>query len=153
MRKVGADAARFFFIMRSLDSQLDFDLDLAKSQSNENPVYYVQYAHARICSIFRQMKEAGIEIKENPDLSLLTDEAEIALIKKLLSYPDEIALAAKKQSTAPHCRLCARFWRRRSTASTINAAFSALMTSWRRHVWHCAWRQNMCWRMVSAFWA
>ena len=100
IEEVGADAARFFFIMRSLDSQLDFDLDLAKSQSNENPVYYVQYAHARICSIFRQMKEAGIEIKENPDLSLLTDEAEIALIKKLLSYPDEIALAAKNK--APH---------------------------------------------------
>lgn len=100
IEEVGADAARFFFIMRSLDSQLDFDLDLAKSQSNENPVYYVQYAHARICSIFRQMKEAGIEIKENPDLSLLTDEAEIALIKKLLSYPEEIALAAKNK--APH---------------------------------------------------
>lgn len=100
IEEVGADAARFFFIMRSLDSQLDFDLDLAKSQSNENPVYYVQYAHARICSIFRQMKEAGIEIKENPDLSLLTDETEIALIKKLLSYPDEIALAAKNK--APH---------------------------------------------------
>ena len=100
IEEVGTDAARFFFIMRSLDSQLDFDLDLAKSQSNENPVYYVQYAHARICSIFRQMKEAGIKIKENPDLSLLTDEAEIALIKKLLSYPDEIALAAKNK--APH---------------------------------------------------
>lgn len=100
IEEVGTDAARFFFIMRSLDSQLDFDLDLAKSQSNENPVYYVQYAHARICSIFRQMKEAGIKIEENPDLSLLTDEAETALIKKLLSYPDEIALAAKNK--APH---------------------------------------------------
>ncbi|HIX84529.1 MAG TPA: arginine--tRNA ligase [Candidatus Megamonas gallistercoris] len=100
IEEVGTDAARFFFIMRSLDSQLDFDLDLAKSQSNENPVYYVQYAHARICSIFRQMKEAGIKIKENPDLALLTDETEIALIKKLLSYPDEIALAARNK--APH---------------------------------------------------
>ena len=100
IEEVGADAARFFFIMRSLDSQLDFDLNLAKSQSNENPVYYVQYAYARICSIFRQMKEAGIETTENPELSLLTDEAEIALIKKLLSYPDEIAAAAKNK--APH---------------------------------------------------
>lgn len=100
IEEVGADAARFFFIMRSLDSQLDFDLNLAKSQSNENPVYYVQYAYARICSIFRQMKEAGIETTENPQLSLLTDEAEIALIKKLLSYPDEIATAAKNK--APH---------------------------------------------------
>lgn len=100
IEEVGSDAARFFFIMRSLDSQLDFDLDLAKSQSNENPVYYVQYAHARICSIFRQMKEAGVKINENPELFLLTDEAEIALIKKLLSYPDEIAAAAKNK--APH---------------------------------------------------
>lgn len=100
IEEVGSDAARFFFIMRSLDSQLDFDLNLAKSQSNENPVYYVQYAHARICSIFRQMKEAGVKINENPELSLLTDEAEIDLIKKLLSYPDEIAAAAKNK--APH---------------------------------------------------
>ncbi len=100
IEEVGSDAARFFFIMRSLDSQLDFDLNLAKSQSNENPVYYIQYAHARICSIFRQMKEAGITVEENPDLSLLTDESEIALIKKLLSYPDEIASDAAHK--APH---------------------------------------------------
>lgn len=100
IEEVGTDAARFFFIMRSLDSQLDFDLNLAKSQSNENPVYYIQYAHARICSIFRQMKEANIAIEANPDLSLLTDESEIALIKKLLSYRDEIASDAKNK--APH---------------------------------------------------
>ncbi len=100
IEEVGTDAARFFFIMRSLDSQLDFDLNLAKSQSNENPVYYIQYAHARICSIFRQMKEAGIIVEKNPDLSLLTDETEIALIKKLLSYRDEIASDAKNK--APH---------------------------------------------------
>ena len=100
IEEVGSDAARFFFIMRSLDSQLDFDLNLAKSQSNENPVYYIQYAHARICSIFRQMKEAHIDIDENPDLSLLTDETEINLIKKLLSYKDEIASDAKNK--APH---------------------------------------------------
>ena len=100
IEEVGTDAARFFFIMRSLDSQLDFDLDLAKSQSNENPVYYVQYAHARICSIFRQMNEAGIALSEHPDLSLLTDETEITLIKKLLAYPDEIAADARNK--APH---------------------------------------------------
>lgn len=56
IEEVGADAARYFFIMRSLDSQLDFDLDLAKSKSNENPVYYIQYAHARICNIFRRAR-------------------------------------------------------------------------------------------------
>lgn len=100
IEEVGTDAARYFFIMRSLDSQLDFDIDLAKSESNENPVYYIQYAHARICSIFRQMKEAGIAVKDDADLSLLTDESEIALIKKLLSYPDEVASAAKHK--APH---------------------------------------------------
>ena len=61
IEEVGTDAARFFFVMRSIDSQLDFDLTLATEKSNENPVYYIQYAHARICSIFRQLKEAGIE--------------------------------------------------------------------------------------------
>ena len=61
--EVGTDAARFFFVMRSIDSQLDFDLDLAKKKSNDNPVFYVQYAHARICSIMRQVAEAGIRWK------------------------------------------------------------------------------------------
>ena len=100
IEEVGSDAARYFFIMRSLDSQLDFDLDLAKSESSENPVYYVQYAHARICSIFRQAKEAGITVDENTDYSLLTDEAEQALMKKILSYTDEINSAARDY--APH---------------------------------------------------
>jgi arginyl-tRNA synthetase len=60
--EVGRDAARFFFVMRSPDSHLDFDLELAKQQNQENPVYYVQYAHARICSIFRQAKAIGAEM-------------------------------------------------------------------------------------------
>ena len=63
--EVGTDAARFFFVMRSIDSQLDFDLDLAKKKSNDNPVFYVQYAHARICSIMRQVAEAGIKVQGN----------------------------------------------------------------------------------------
>lgn len=100
IEEVGTDAARYFFIMRSLDSQLDFDLDLAKSESNENPVYYIQYAYARICSIFRQLAEAGIVYEGPANLELLTDETEIALIKKILSYPDEIRSAAKDY--APH---------------------------------------------------
>ena len=94
MEEVGVDAARYFFLMRSLDSQLDFDLDLAKKKSNENPVYYIQYAHARISSIFRQADEAGIAVRDGAELELLTDEMEIALIKKLASYPEEIARAA-----------------------------------------------------------
>lgn len=94
IEEVGTDAARYFFVMRSLDSQLDFDLDLAKSQSNENPVYYIQYAHARIASIFRQAKEAGLTVDEEPDLMQLTDETEITLIKKIIEYPDEIERAA-----------------------------------------------------------
>ena len=94
MEEVGVDAARYFFLMRSLDSQLDFDLDLATKKSNENPVYYIQYAHARISSIFRQADEAGIAVRDGSELELLTDETEIALIKKIAAYPEEIARAA-----------------------------------------------------------
>ena len=100
IEEVGTDAARYFFIMRSLDSQLDFDLDLAKSKSNENPVYYIQYAHARICSIFRQAAESGLTMAARPKLELLTDESEIILIKKMAAYGDEIAYAASER--APH---------------------------------------------------
>ena len=94
MEEVGVGAARYFFLMRSLDSQLDFDLDLATKKSNENPVYYIQYAHARISSIFRQADEAGIAVRDGAELELLTDETEIALIKKIAAYPEEIARAA-----------------------------------------------------------
>jgi len=102
IEEVGTDAARFFFIMRSLDSQLDFDLDLAKSRSSENPVYYIQYAHARIASIFRQLAEQGITLDdmEHAKLELLTSEYEIDLIKKLGQYEEEIADAARER--APH---------------------------------------------------
>lgn len=95
MEEVGTDAARYFFLMRSLDSQLDFDLDLAKKKSNDNPVYYIQYAHARIHSIFRQAAETGLKLSEKPELSLLVDESEIDLIKKIEEYPEEIERAAK----------------------------------------------------------
>jgi len=102
IEEVGTDAARFFFIMRSLDSQLDFDLDLAKSTSNENPVYYVQYAYARIASIFRQAAEEGITVEkiDYTKLNLLTSECEMDLIKKLGEYQEEIADAARER--APH---------------------------------------------------
>lgn len=98
IEEVGTDAARFFFVMRSIDSQLDFDLTLATEKSNENPVYYIQYAHARICSIFRQLKEAGIEEAADADYTLLTDPTETELIKKLGEYPELIAAAAKERA-------------------------------------------------------
>lgn len=94
IEEVGTDAARYFFIMRSMDSQLDFDLDLAKTKSNENPVYYIQYAHARICSIFRQAAENKLQLGAEPKLQLLTDAAEIAVINKLQEYEEEIERGA-----------------------------------------------------------
>jgi arginyl-tRNA synthetase len=102
IEEVGRDAARYFFIMRSLDSQLDFDLDLAKSHSNDNPVYYVQYAHARIASIFRQMAEAGITFDSGSQAELyrLSTPFEQDLIRKLGDYPDEVSAAARDR--APH---------------------------------------------------
>ncbi|MBP2634338.1 MAG: argS [Firmicutes bacterium] len=103
IEEVGRDAARFFFIMRSTDSQLDFDLDLAKSHTNENPVYYIQYAHARIASIFRQVAEAGITVPTDWQqvlLSVLAEQAEIDLIKKMAQFPEEVASAARER--APH---------------------------------------------------
>lgn len=102
MEEVGTDAARFFFIMRSIDSQLDFDLDLAKSRSNENPVYYIQYAHARICSIFKQAAEAGIVFAgaDANTLKTLVSQPEIDLIKMLGEFPEEVASAARER--APH---------------------------------------------------
>ncbi|MBE9917690.1 arginine--tRNA ligase [Paenibacillus donghaensis] len=102
MEEVGVDAIRYFFTMRSMDSHLDFDMDLAVSTSNENPVYYVQYAHARICSIYRQAEEQGITLLPLPeiDLSLLNTEHEYDLLRKIGEFPEEIAVAAANY--APH---------------------------------------------------
>ncbi|MBN1862508.1 MAG: arginine--tRNA ligase [Dehalococcoidales bacterium] len=91
--EVGADACRFFFLSRSADSQMDFDLELAKKQSADNPVYYVQYAHARIASILRLAQEKGIDFSAG-DVSLLTTEPELTLIRKMLLLPEIIELAA-----------------------------------------------------------
>ena len=100
MDEVGTDAARYFFCMRSLDSQLDFDMTLATEKSNENPVYYIQYAHARISSIGRQLAEAGIEAVPAAELKLdtLVAPEELALIKKLGEYPELIARAARERA-------------------------------------------------------
>ena len=92
---VGKDAARYFFIMRNPDSHLDFDLDLAKEQSSDNPVYYVQYAHARINSILKATGKAVPKAAEC-DLTLLKEEAELELIRKIANLPTEIAYAAEQ---------------------------------------------------------
>ena len=100
IEEVGTDAARFFFVMRSIDSQLDFDLTLATEKSNENPVYYIQYAHARICSIMRQLEEAGIVVMPAAEakLNTMTEASELELIKKLGEYPEMLAGAAKERA-------------------------------------------------------
>ena len=92
---VGKDAARYFFIMRNPDSHLDFDLDLAKEQSSDNPVYYVQYAHARINSILKATGKA-VPKAADCDLTLLKDEAELELIRKIANLPTEVAYAAEQ---------------------------------------------------------
>ncbi len=94
--EVGVDAARFFFNMKQSGSHLDFDLDLAKKQTNENPVFYVQYAHARICSMLRILEEDGVKInnEEKLDFSLLIEKEEILLMEKLAEYPNEIVISA-----------------------------------------------------------
>jgi len=89
--EVGADVVRYFYIMRSASSHLNFDLDLAKRQTEENPVFYLQYAHARISSIFRRAAERGLEADtETADLSLLNEEFTVALINKTLEFPEII---------------------------------------------------------------
>jgi len=96
--EVGADACRYFFAARSADSQMDFDLELAKKQSADNPVYYVQYAHARIASILRLAKERGV--KSDGDVALLTTEPELTLIRKMLLLPETVEVVA--QTLEPH---------------------------------------------------
>jgi arginyl-tRNA synthetase len=100
---VGADVTRFFLLQRSADSQMDFDIDLAKEQSDENPVYYVQYAHARIASVLRTAQERGWEDWSDGDVTLLVDPAELNLIKKMIQLPEIVSRAA--QDLAPH-HLC-----------------------------------------------
>lgn len=97
LEEVGRDAARFFFNLKTAGSHLDFDLDLAVKQSNENPVFYVQYAHARICSLIRKLKEDNIAPRpiDKVDLTILHEKEEIELIRKLSEYPEEVILSAK----------------------------------------------------------
>jgi arginyl-tRNA synthetase len=97
--EVGADACRFFFAARSADSQMDFDLELAKKQSADNPVYYVQYAHARIASILRLAQDKKIDCSAG-DISLLTAESELGLIRKMLLLPEVVEVVT--QTLEPH---------------------------------------------------
>jgi len=97
--EVGADVCRFFFLSRSADSQMDFDLELAKRESQDNPVYYVQYAHARIASVLRLAQEKGIDYSDG-DVSLLTTEPELTLIRKMLLLPEMVEIVANTME--PH---------------------------------------------------
>ena len=100
VEEVGLDAVRYFFGMRSGDTHMDFDLDLAVSQSNENPVYYSQYAYTRISSILRQAAEQGLTASAEANVALLTSEKEVALLKKIGDFPQVVAEAADKR--IPH---------------------------------------------------
>ncbi len=102
-KEVGRDAARFFYVMRKCEQHMDFDLDLAKSQSSDNPVYYVQYAHARVCSVLRQAAEKGIHVEPTPGithLERLTEKHELELMKTLSRYPEVVESAALNEE--PH---------------------------------------------------
>jgi arginyl-tRNA synthetase len=100
VEEVGLDATRYFFAMRSADTHMDFDLDLAVSKSNDNPVYYAQYAHARICSMLRQAEELNISFDKDVDFSLIKAEKEIDLLKKVGEFPQVVGEAALKR--IPH---------------------------------------------------
>jgi arginyl-tRNA synthetase len=100
IEELGADVVRYFFAMRAAETQLVFDMDLAREQSETNPVFYLQYAHARICSVFANAEQLGIEVRREADLALLEHPAECALIKVLAQFPDVVLRAA--ESLAPY---------------------------------------------------
>ncbi|GBD11009.1 Arginine--tRNA ligase [bacterium HR23] len=97
--EVGPDACRYFFLARSADAQMEFDLDLAKKQSQENPVYYIQYAHARMAGILRQARERGVE-SDGGDVRLLREPAELALVRRLVLLPEVVQTVAR--TLEPH---------------------------------------------------
>ncbi|MDX1532505.1 MAG: arginine--tRNA ligase, partial [Rhodothermales bacterium] len=96
MDEVGPDVVRFFFLMLSPGTHLNFDLDLAKEAGEKNPVFYLQYAHARICSILRKAEEVGVEATDRVDWGLLSHESELALMKELLGLPEAVRRAAHR---------------------------------------------------------
>lgn len=120
--EVGTDAARFFYVMRSHDQHLDFDLDLAKRQSQDNPVYYIQYAHARISSVFDKLDTRGLAYNQaigEAELDQLSQDEEITLLRELAEYPEVIEVAARKR--APH--LLAHYLR--SLAAALQSYYNA----------------------------
>jgi arginyl-tRNA synthetase len=100
LEEVGTDAARFFYLLRSYHTHLDFDLTLAKTQARTNPVYYIQYVHARICSIFREAEARGETLSEHPPISMLTLPEEVRLMKAVARFPDVVSESAKNRE--PH---------------------------------------------------
>ena len=106
LNEVGVDAARWYFSSRAYTTGIDFDLELAKKQSNENPVYYVQYAHARASSILRHAADAGVKPDASRTAELLRHPAEQALLRQLLDFPDALATAAERRETHEVPRYC-----------------------------------------------
>ena len=120
--EVGSDAARFFYVMRKCEQHLDFDLELAKSRSSENPVYYIQYAHARICSIFRQLEEKKLAYDQTmglENLAVLEEEHESDILQQLAKYPEVLDAAASQHE--PH--LIAHYLR--ELANTLHTYYNA----------------------------
>ncbi len=120
--EVGADAARFFYVMRKCEQHMDFDLDLAKSQSSDNPVYYIQYAHARICSVMRQLTEKGLSHDVaigQANLNKLTEPHELGLLNALAKYPEIVEKSALSEE--PH--QLAHFLR--DTANELHTYYNA----------------------------
>ena len=135
LEEVPIDSARFLFNMHDAGSGIDFDLDQAVKTDNDNPVYYVQYAHARICSILKKMESEGVQFAgaENIDATLLTEPSEMDLIRMLAAFPQEIVMAAEKYDPS-----LSSIWPAPSIASTATAAFRAQTLPCSRHALPCA---------------
>lgn len=131
--EIPIDAARFYFNLREANSQFEFDLDLAVEKSSQNPVFYVQYAHARICSLISNLKSEGIKIPETADFTLLDNSREIELIRHIASLPHEIELAAKQYDPAKLTKyaidLATLFHRFYDACSVKNAESPELMNA------------------------
>jgi arginyl-tRNA synthetase len=131
--EIPIDAARFYFNLREANSQFEFDLDLAVEKSSQNPVYYVQYAHARICSLISNLAAEGVEIPQSADFSLLDNSREVELIRHIASLPKEVDLAAKSYDPAKITKyaidLATLFHRFYDGCSVKNAESQGLMNA------------------------
>ncbi|MDE6665879.1 MAG: arginine--tRNA ligase, partial [Ruminococcus sp.] len=131
--EIPIDAARFYFNLREANSQFEFDLDLAVEKSSQNPVYYVQYAHARICSLIANLESEGIAVPETADFDVLNNSREIELIRHIASLPKEINLSAKSYDPAKITKyaidLATLFHRFYDACSVKNAETPELMNA------------------------